>query len=67
MEPSKIFEVLDNAENKSNKDILNALKELETEFNKTKELIISLTYHLEKVEELHNKGLEEINKRLKKS
>ncbi len=65
MDKKKIIEVLNDVENKSNKDILESIKSLEEEFDKTKELIINLTRHLETVHSLHSKASDELTKRMK--
>lgn len=66
MDKEKILEIANDVENKSNKDLTNTLIELKNEFDKTKELIISLTRHLDVVDELYNKVNNEMNKRIKK-
>jgi len=65
MEKSKIIEITENVENKSNKDLFVVLEELSKEFENTKTLIIDLTRHLEAVEDLYNKVNREIEKRTK--
>ena len=62
----KLLEVSNDAENKSNKDLFIAINSLYEEYNKTKELIIDLTRHLESVEVLYNNVNREIEKRTKK-
>lgn len=62
----KIFEIVNDSENKSNKDLFFALNELTEEFEKTKHLIVDLTRHLDSVEEMYNKINNEISKRVKK-
>lgn len=66
MEKEKLIEVAEDAKNKSNKDLFVAVNELYSEHEKTKNLIIELTRHLESVETLYNKVNGEIEKRLKK-
>ena len=66
MEKDKIIEIVNDVENRSNKDLLSAQEILETEFEKTKELILDLTRHLETVEKLHDSVTNEIEKRIKK-
>jgi hypothetical protein len=66
MEIQKILDIVNDAENKSNKDLSLVVNELYTEFYKTKELIIDLTRHLDSVEELYNKANNELEKRMKK-
>lgn len=66
MEKDKIIEIINDVENKSNKDLITTSEILETEFNKTKELIIDLTRHLDTVEKLYDTVTSEIEKRTKK-
>ena len=66
MEKEKIIEIINDVENKSNKDLFIAINELSEEFEKTKQLIIDLTRHMESVEFSYNKVNKEIEKRVKK-
>lgn len=66
MDKDKLIEIANDAENKSNKDLVNSLNELTNEFEKTKDLIISLTRHLDVISELYDKVNSELNKRVKK-
>ena len=63
MESQKLIEIATDVENKSNKDLLIVADELNEEFEKTKELIIDLTRHLDGVEGLYNKVNKELEKR----
>jgi len=63
MEKNKIIEIATDVKNKSNKDLTSALGELYSEHEKTKNLIIDLTRHLESIEELYDKVNNEIGKR----
>jgi hypothetical protein len=63
MESEKLIEIANDVENKSNKDLLIVADELSEEFEKTKELIIGLTRHLDGVESLYNKVNKELEKR----
>jgi hypothetical protein len=63
MESEKLIEIANDVENKSNKDLAIVAEELSEEFEKTKELIIDLTRHLDGVESLYNKVNKEIEKR----
>ena len=63
MESQKLIEITNDVENKSNKDLVIVADELSEEFEKTKELIIDLTRHLDGVENLYNKVNKEIEKR----
>jgi hypothetical protein len=65
MDQEKILEILKDYKNKSNKDLISALDFLYDDFNKTKDLIIKLTVHLDSTELSYNKLLEEINNRIK--
>jgi hypothetical protein len=64
MDINKIIEISENAENKPNKDLISARDILIEEFEKTKDLIINLTKHLEGVEEMYDKVNNEIKKRI---
>jgi hypothetical protein len=63
MESQKLIEIANDVQNKSNKDLLIVADELSEEFEKTKELIIDLTRHLDGVESLFNKVNKELEKR----
>jgi hypothetical protein len=63
MESEKLIEIANDVQNKSNKDLLIVAEELSEEFDKTKELIIDLTRHLDGVESLYNKVNKELEKR----
>jgi hypothetical protein len=63
MESQKLIEIASDVQNKSNKDLLIVAEELNDEFEKTKELIIDLTRHLDGVESLYNKVNKELEKR----
>ncbi len=65
MDQEKILKILKDYKNKSNKDLISALDFLYDDFNKTKDLIIKLTVHLDSTELRYNKLLEEINNRIK--
>lgn len=63
MDKKVIKEIVENCGDKSNKVLMETQIFLHDEFNKTKELIINLTRHLETVEKFHNKIGDEIKKR----
>lgn len=65
MEKEKIIEVVKNVTDKPNKDLIECRDALLREFEETKELIVSLTRHLEGVEEYYNIINNEIGKRIK--
>ena len=66
MDLEKLISVVEDVENKSNKDLFDAQNILIQEFDKTKQLILDLTKHLESVETLYDKVNNEIGKRIKK-
>lgn len=63
MDKNKILEISNDVENAVNKDLITAKNALNDEYEKTKELIIDLTYHLESVEKMYEKIIKEIGKR----
>jgi Na+/phosphate symporter len=63
MEKEKIIEIINDVENKSNKDLFITVNELYEEFEKTKQLIVDLTRHMESISELYNNVNTEIGKR----
>jgi hypothetical protein len=64
MEKNKIVEIVKNVKDKSNKDLLESRDVLFTEFEKTKELIIDLTRHLDAVQSSYEEVNAEIGKRM---
>ncbi len=66
MDLEKLISVVEDVENKPNKDLFDAQNVLIEEFDKTKQLILDLTKHLESVETLYDKVNNEIGKRIKK-
>lgn len=65
MKKEDIIDIVNNVKEKSNKNLLEAKSLLNEEFNKTKDLIIELTRHLEYVETSYNLIDDEILKRSK--
>jgi len=65
MEKEKINDIIKNASDKPNKDLIDCRNELSEEFEKTKSLIIDLTRHLDSVENNYNIVNNEIGKRMK--
>ena len=63
MKSEEILGILKDYKNKSNKDLVSTLDFLKDDFEKTKDILVKLTYHLESTENSYNKILEEINKR----
>jgi hypothetical protein len=65
MDADKVLEVIENPEMKSNKDLGECEKFLYTEFEKTKEQIVTLTRYLDRIESSYNVINEELSKRYK--
>lgn len=65
MNEEKIREVLTNYQNKSNKDLTSGMDFLAEDFEKTKDLIIKLTHHLDATEKAYNKLFDEFQNRTK--
>ncbi len=65
MDSEKLIEIAGDVENKSNNDLMIVANELYDEFEKTKQLIIDLTRHMDGIETLYNKVNKEIEKRTK--
>lgn len=63
MEKEKLLDIIENAKDKSNRDLMDAESFLFEEHEKTKSLIIELTRHMDGIEELHSKVLKEIENR----
>jgi len=63
MKSEEVLGILKDYKNKSNKDLVSTLDFLKEDFEKTKDILVKLTYHLESTENSYNKILEEINKR----
>lgn len=63
MKSEEVLELLKDYKNKSNKELSDTLDFLQEDFEKTKDLIIKLTYHLDSTENSYNKILEEYKKR----
>ena len=63
MKSEEVLEILKDYKNKSNRDLVNVMDFLKSDFEKTKDLLVKLTYHLDSTESSYNKILEEINKR----
>lgn len=65
MDKDKINNIIENVSDKPNKDLIECRDILYDEFEKTKELIIDLTRHLDAVEVNYNIINNEIGKRIK--
>ena len=64
MDKDKIIDIVKNVKDKPNKDLIECRDALFTEFEKTKELIINLTRHLDFVENDYKIINKEIGNRL---
>lgn len=66
MDENKIQKIILDYKMKSNKELEEAMDFLNSDFEKTKEYIVKMTYHLDGVERAYNKILEEYQKRTSK-
>jgi hypothetical protein len=64
MDKNKIIEVIQNIKDKPNKDLFESRNILYDEFQKTKDLIVDLTKHLDIVQEYYEAVNTEIGNRL---
>ena len=64
MKSEDVLEILKAYKNASNKDIIGVMDFLIEDFNKTKDLIMKLTHHLDATENSYNKLLDEYKKRI---
>ncbi len=64
MELEEIKDTLNNYKNKPNKSLVSVMDYLKDDFEKTKELIIKLTHHLDNTEKEYNKIYDEYKKRM---
>jgi|TARA_B100001093_G_scaffold519700_1_gene609918 hypothetical protein len=65
MDVNKIQDIVENPQDKSNKDLGECEKFLYVEFEKTKDQIVTLTRYLDKVESSYNLINEELSNRFK--
>lgn len=63
MERERLESILSDLKNKPNKDLLEAEEFLFGEFEKTKNLIVDLTRHIDTIEEFHIKVTNELIER----
>lgn len=64
MEPKEVLKILSDYKNSSNKDLISVMDFLQNDFEKTKDLILKLTKHLDTTEDSYNKVFEEYKKRM---
>ena len=62
-ETKKSLEIIKNYKSSPNKDLIFVLEKLQSDFDQTKNAIIKLTHHLDKVESTYNLILSEYKKR----
>ena len=65
MNKEKIMEIISDPDIKSNKDLNECIGILNDEFEKTKTLILSITKHLDAVEDAYDKINKELSDRFK--
>ena len=65
MEKEKLIEIINDYKNCSNKDLKLVLDTIQEDFDLTKNAIIDLTHHLDKIEKTYNLILEEYQIRTK--
>lgn len=65
MDKDKIIDIAKNPQDKSNKDLIEYRDILYVEFQKTKELILDLTRHLDSISESYEAINKEIGQRLR--
>ena len=64
MEPIEVSNILSNYKNSSNSELTKVMDFLQKDFDKTKDLIIKLTTHLDVTEDSYNKVFNEFKKRM---
>jgi hypothetical protein len=64
MTDTEVLEILKDYKNKSNKQLMDVMDFLQKDFEKTKDLIVKLTHHLDTTENSYNKVFEEYKKRI---
>jgi exonuclease VII small subunit len=65
-EAEKVLNIVKDYKSQSNKDLVFAMDFMKEDFEKTKETLIKLTHHLDKVELTYNTILKEYESRVKK-
>jgi hypothetical protein len=63
MDKDKFLNIINDVENKSNKDLLDVETFLFQEFENTKKIALDLTKHMDAIEEIYIKVTKEIEKR----
>ena len=62
----KVLSIVNDFKSQSNKDLIFAMDFIQDDFEKTKETLINLTHHLDKLEDTYNLVLKEYENRNKK-
>lgn len=62
---NKVLEIIKNYKSSSNKDLIFAMDFIQEDFTKTKETLLKLTHHLDKIENTYNLILNEYELRTK--
>ena len=65
MENEKIFEIIKDYKNRPNKDLIKVMDILTQDFEFTKNKLVELSKHLDKVEFTYNTLLKEYNERIR--
>ena len=63
IESKLILEIISDNKNRSNKELELEMDFINADFNNTKETVIKMTNHLDKLENTYNRLLKEYNKR----
>jgi hypothetical protein len=64
MDEIKVLDILKNYKNSTNKELVETMDFLKEDFEKTKDLLIKLTYHLDSTEGAYNKVFDEYKDRM---
>lgn len=62
---SKALDIINDYKNKSNKDLIFVMDFIKKDFDLTKESVLKLTNHLDKLEKTYDMILKEYNERIK--
>lgn len=65
-EAEKVLKIVKDYKSQSNKDLVFAMDFIQEDFNLTKETLLKLTHHLDKLELTYDTILKEYNSRVKK-
>jgi hypothetical protein len=66
-ETEKVTNIIKDYKSSSNKDLIYAMTFIQNDFNLTKEMLIKLTHHLDKLEIVYNSILKEYESRTKQN